>query len=356
MSDNSQTPDSPKPRGNISAGLSLLLSVAALCVSGWLWYALYYKNTDLYRDSIPDSVKELRSELTRLKQQAEAADKEIGALNESHKALAEVTRKALIQAGRDRSKWVLAEVEQLLIIANQRMQLSRDLETALLALEAADNRLRGLADPSLLPIRKQLAGEISTLKSMERTDISGLALRLSSLIDSVEQLPLSLEVSYIKPADQKAPDDKSAAKTGAAKGTPATDAPAAVGAKPVTKEKVNPIVEFWRDLTDFFRIRNDYESYKPLLPPEQQYFLRENLRLLLLGAQQALLRNEQHTYQGNLRSARHWVGEYFDTHSQAIRHLDSELDALLQTRLILKTPDISGSLKSLRKLNEGSQS
>jgi uroporphyrin-3 C-methyltransferase len=42
--------------------------------------------------------------------------------------------------GRSQQGWSLAEVEYLLRIANQRLQLQRDLKTAQLALQAADTR------------------------------------------------------------------------------------------------------------------------------------------------------------------------------------------------------------------------
>ena len=66
------------------------------------------------------------------------------------------------------------------------------------------------------------------------------------------------------------------------------------------------------------RLRTDVEVQKPLLPPEQRYFLRENLRLMLYGAQNALLQGSVTTYQQNVKSAARWVREYFDTTTQVV--------------------------------------
>lgn len=331
--DNSKEQSSPRTRHSATSGFALLISIAALGVSGYLWYAMTVRHAELFQQPIPEEVRNLRAELTQLKLNSDAANKELGALAERQKVLAEATRKSYDALSRDRSKWALSEIEQLLIIANQRLQLAQDFETAVIALKAADSRLRALADPTLTPVRKRLATEINQVESFERADISGIAIRLASLVDSVEKLPLSLEFSL-------AP-----ARSG--------DAKPRVAEKPANGQP-GFFAELWQDILGLVRIRSNTDSYKPLLAPEQQYFLRENLRLLLLGAQQALLRNEMQTFTHNLRTAQRWVNRYFDTHSQAIRHLNSELEALLKTPPASRSPDISKSLAMLRKISQES--
>lgn len=352
-------------QGLLSSVLALLLSLAAVSLSAYLWYTLAYQNADLYSQSIPQRVQALRKELNQLKTASDKTSKSVEELRSGQKVLTEATRKAYTDFNKDRNKWAISEIEQLLIIANQRMQLAHDFETAAIALQAADSRLQALADPSLMPVRKRLASEINRIKSIERSDLSGLALRLGSLIDDVEKLPLSLEVTYNNnassgdknnPGEKNKPElvkkikNKTNTNAAVAKPGPKTGPP---------KESKAPsrpgfFAELWQDILGLVRIRDNAVSYKPLLLPEQQYFLRENLRLLLLGAQQALLRDEKDIYVHNLKSAKRWVNKYFDTHTQAIRHLNSELDALTSTKLIQKSPDISGSLALLRKLSQGS--
>ncbi len=330
-------------RNSFGSVLALLLSLAAVSLSAYVWYTLAYQHADLYSQSIPDRIQELRTELGQLKVRNEEAAKSISELRETQKVLADATRKTYSELGKTRNKWAISEIEQLLIIANQRIQLAHDFETAAIALQAADSRLQALADPTLTPVRKQLAKEINRVKSIDRTDLSGLALRLASLIDSVEELPLSLNVVFEK--QKKKTNNKSLNKSLAAKNSAGNSA-----APPSTP---GFFAELWEDIKGLVNYRDNSGSYKPLLPPQQQYFLRENLRLLLLGAQQALLRNESDIYIHNLKSAKRWVNQYFDSHTQAIRHLNTELDALANTKLILKSPDISGSLKLLRKITNG---
>jgi uroporphyrin-3 C-methyltransferase len=319
---------------SISGVLALLVSLASLSVTAYLWYQLNVRNAGLLTQSIPEQVQSIRSQLNALAEADKQDRQSIDELGKNQKVIEEATRKAYADISRKRSGWAISEVEQLLIIANQRLQLAQDYETSITALQAADNRLRALADPALMPVRKLLASEINNLQSSERTDISGLSLRLAGLVDSVETLPVSLEYTY-EPAT---PADKPATEAGSQEKKP--------------DKKSGFWSELWHDITSLVQTKHNVESYKPLLMPKQQYFLRENLKLLLLGAQQALLRNDSDVYLHNLKQAKQWVNEYFDSNTQAIRHLKSELDALSSTKLVRKTPDISGSLTLLRKLTQ----
>jgi uncharacterized protein HemX len=327
-------------RISISGVLALLISLASLSATAYLWYQLTIRNAGLLSQSIPGQVQSIRNQVNALSESDKQDKQSIEELAKTQKILEEATRKAYADISRKRSGWAISEVEQLLIIANQRLQLAQDYETSVIALQAADHRLHALADPSLTPVRKLLATEINQLQSSDRTDISGLSLRLSGLIDSVESLPVSLQFTY-QPTDSTGPNE-------------AADAEKNTKAK---KKNSGFWSEFWHDITSLVQTKHNVESYKPLLMPRQQYFLRENLRLLLLGAQQALLRNDNDVYLHNLKSAKQWVNQYFDTNTQAIRHLNSELDALSSTKLIRKVPDISASLVLLRKLTRenGSQ-
>ena len=327
----SKKEDKPKRQTRSFGGtLTFLVSLAALSISAYIGY-------DLFTSDLPQTARQLTSTVDRLKQRNASNRHEIDQLKEKQKILTEAIRKSSQHLSQSRVDWVMAESEQLMIIANQRLQLANDIDTATTALEIADQRLRDLADPDLTPVRKILAKEIQTLKSTERVDIAGIALRLSALADAIGSLPLSLEFQQLA-KQQKL---KQSAKKSNQEKTRDT----------IPNKPKGFFRELWGDIMSVISIRTNVESYKPLLPPEQQYFLRENLRLLILGAQQAALRADHNTYRNNLKSARHWAQEYFDTRSQSLSHLIKEMDALGKARLATAQPNISASLKELRKVS-----
>ncbi len=326
-----------RPRGSFAGKLSLLISLLALGASAFLGYELLYRQPELLTSNLPAAARKLQSEVTKLKERAGSNRYDIGRLKEDQKVLTEAMRQTSQHLGKSRVNWVMAETEQLMIIANQRLQLAGDLDTATVALEIADQRLRDLADPDLTPVRKILAKEIQALKSAERADVTGIALRLNTLADSVSDLPLSLEFQQVAKPEVK-PEDKKAKAAEKARGT-------------TRNEKPGFFAELWSDIMSVISIRTNVETYKPLLPPQQQYFLRENLRLMILGAQQAALRADHKTYTGNLNSAKKWATEYFDTRSQSLAQLIKELDTLRSAKLASTQPKISASLKALREVS-----
>jgi len=334
----SKKKDKPKrPSRGIGGTLSFLMSLAALSISATIGYELLYKQPELLSGELPQTTRRLTSTIDKLKVRGAEDRQQIDHLKENQKILTEAIRKASQHLSKSRVNWVMAESEQLMIIANQRLQLAGDIDTAATALEIADQRLRDLADPDLTPVRKILVKEIQTLKSAERADIAGIALRLSALADSVESLPLSLEFQQLTKL-QKQKQVEKLTKQEKAQGT-------------VRNQPKGFFSELWEDIMSVISIRTNVESYKPLLPPEQQYFLRENLRLLILGAQQAALRADHNTYRSNLKSARRWAREYFDTRSQPLSHMIKELDTLGKATLATAKPNISGSLKEIRKVS-----
>ena len=50
-----------------------------------------------------------------------------------------------------------------------------------------------------------------------------------------------------------------------------------------------------------------------MLLPQQQFFLRENLKLRLLSARFALLFHDQANFRADLTAADAWLTKYFDT-------------------------------------------
>lgn len=310
---------------SLSGGLALILSLTALVLSGYLWYMLSERQGLLGAD-VTGQLAQLDRKASALEEDRAALDQRVGALQETQDTLKAGFNKLAADVGRARREWVLAETEHLLLIANHRLQLGRDVDLALAALRAADRQLKDLAQPNLLPVRRVLAREIGALEAVEKADIAGLALRLGDLADKVDRLPLVAQTQFQKTATDEAP------------------------AAPPARRWDDFLREMWQDAKSLVRIRDDVEVHRPLLPPEQHYFLRENLRLMLLGAQLALLERQDAIYQQNLRAASAWLKDYFDADTQVVANARQELEKMAAARVDVQLPDISASLAELRKV------
>jgi len=322
---NARKPAGAPRGGRLSSGLAVILSSIALIGTGYLWYTLIYQRQDVLKMDIPGAVTALDQRTQELQQGLTDAEDQLSTLTDIQDTLKTAVEKVQNELGRHRAEWVITEAEQLMLIANRRLQLARDVSSALAALRAADRSLELLASPNLLPVRRALAREITALESMEKTDIAGLSLKLGSLAETVDRFPLAqqLRAPMVAHAD---------------------DAPRADAAQDKWSARA-----MWRDLLSLVRIRRQDATDKPLLPPEQQYFVRENLRLVLYGAQRALLQGYVATYQQNLKTASQWLNDYFDTNAQTVAAARTELDRLRGTAVMAELPDIDGSLTALRR-------
>jgi uroporphyrin-3 C-methyltransferase len=105
-----------------------------------------------------------------------------------------------------------------------------------------------------------------------------------------------------------------------------------------------------QDLSGLVKIRRIDQPAIPLLPPDQQVYLRENTRALLMTAQLALLRHDGAAYSKSLQQAKQWITRYFNTESHNTQWVVSELEKLATVNLEPQLPDINGSLSQLEAI------
>ena len=239
----------------------------------------------------------------------------------------QVALEALYQElARNRDEWQLAEIEQVLAIAQQQLQLSGNVRAALLALQLAESRLSRADRPQFLPVRRALARDIERLKSLPVLDVPGLSLTIDRVVASVDALPLAFEERMERPA--------------AAKGTKA--------APPEEGFFARLGGEVWKELRQLIVVRKVESPEPPLLPPQQAWFLRENLKLRLLNARLALLTRDEAGYREDLRVAQGWIQRYFDARAKASQSVLAQLKQLSSASISFEPPSITDSLEAVR--------
>jgi uroporphyrin-3 C-methyltransferase len=102
-------------------------------------------------------------------------------------------------------------------------------------------------------------------------------------------------------------------------------------------------------VSGLFRLREHAQAVQPMLPPDSEYFLRENLRLQLVAARLALLRGDRGQYRAALHTALAWLGDYFDASDAGVGRLKERLEQLAAVDIDPPLPDVSGSLRVLRQ-------
>lgn len=275
-----------------------------------------------------DGVKQaLREDRSETDSRIAAVDARISRLDDDQQSVGHRLNVLASLMGRSERGWTLAEVEYLLRIANQRLQLQRDVETASEALKSADDRLRDLADPHYLNVREQIASELSAVSAVPVVDVEGLSARLGSALESVDELPVA-GTRYKPQVDGGAEEFQA-------------DKPAK------NLDELATLV--WEALSELFRLREHDKPVGPMLPPDREYFLRENLRLQLAAARLALLRNDREQYRAALETSADWLAAYFDNEDKGVASLRAGLDSMAAVDITPAVPDVSGSLRLLRQ-------
>ena len=221
----------------------------------------------------------------------------------------------------NRDQTAIADIEQMLMIANQQLQLSANVKAALIALQQADNRLQRLDRASMNELRKSLGRDIDRLRALPNVDIPGISLRLDSIVASLDNLPLAQDVRM---------PEKLAA--------------------PKLSNEGNSWRNFWReiwaDLQSLVRIKNMQKEELPLLSPTQAFFLRENLKLRLLSSRLALLSRDEASFKHDIRTSQDWLKTYFDIQSEGGAQAMKSLQTLAASTISIELPDISASLEA----------
>ena len=227
-----------------------------------------------------------------------------------------------------RDERLLAEVEQAVVIAVQQLQFAGNVEAALIALQGAEARLARSVQPRFQPARKLLARDIERLKGTPGANITGLSLRIESVVAVVDTLPLAYEQRPKADTAKSAPDP----------GLASAGYWRELGA------------DVWRELRQLIRIERIDQGDPALLSPNQGFFLRENLKLRLLHARLALLQRDGATFREEIRQAREQLDRYFDGRAKPVQAAQSTLKALATTDVTFGLPGLAETLTALRNL------
>ncbi|MCH4564667.1 uroporphyrinogen-III C-methyltransferase [Halomonas sp. EGI 63088] len=335
----SATGGSGNGKGSGKAGLLALVLVIVLAVGvallGWLgWQQLDAQRQRLAelesQSASQTALAELESRLDAGESERDAAlESAIGELqsefagyrSEVDDTLDRVLAELASEQETDERDWLHAEAAYLLRLANQRLQLERDVQGAAALLRTADDRLREADNPALVPVRREIAAELAALDAVPRVDRTGLWLALNAQQTQIARQPLGQDIE-----EQVA-------------GSSLEQAPSGGWQQQLSR--------FGQELKDLVTVRHHDEALEALITPEQESYLRQSVRLVLEQAQLALLKEEQALYEASLDKALTLINGYYDTDANGVRSVVTRLEALKGEAIRPELPDISGSQQAL---------
>ncbi|MGP2684433.1 uroporphyrinogen-III C-methyltransferase [Serratia marcescens] len=280
-------------------------------------------------EGVKQSQQQERNALEGLLQQQgktlDAADREQANLA---RQLSELQEKVATISGSDAKTWLLAQADFLVKMAGRKLWSDQDVTSAAALLKSADASLADMNDPSLLDVRRAITEDIGTLSTLTQVDYDGIILKVNQLSNQVDNLRLADNDTDEAPMDQNS-----------------SELSGSIG------EWRQNLAKSWRNfMADFITIRRRDTSAEPLLAPNQDIYLRENIRSRLLVAAQAIPRHQNETYKQSLETVSTWVRAYFDTTDPATKAFLEELDNLSQQSISMDVPDQLKSQPLLEKV------
>lgn len=310
--------------------VAMLVAVLALAAATWSWSDSRERIRDL-KTELARRLAESAKDVTETRLLARNADdsmrqaSEKVARIESHIVSSQQQQLALETLYKDlaqgRDQWTLAEIEQVLLTAAQQLQLAGNVKAAIIGLESADTRLQRLDKPQFTSLRRAIAADLAKLRAVPSLDEVGASARIEALVARHASWPLA-------------------------------SAQSSEAVAPPRAQNRNIGQEIWTELKHLVQLRRVDGNEAVLLPPDQAYFLRENLRLRLLSARLALMARDQAAYKADLRAASEMLKRYFNTRDAGVVSALKEIHRLSSLDIVTQLPDIDASFAALDAYKE----
>ena len=269
---------------------------------------------------LEQGLKTAQDKVEQLEQLVESKTGEIVALQSQVKQVSQLV------GAQQPSDWLFSEADFLLNNALRKLVLDNDVDTAISLLKLADETLVKVNNSQANAIRTAINQDLKQLLSLSSVDQNAVMQKLSQLANTVDELQ-ALNVNF----------DEAPEKSG----------------------KLSDDIADWQQnveksatsfLNHFIRISPKQSAdKKELLAPNQDIYLRENIRLRLQLAIMAVPRQQDELYKQSLDAVASWVRSYFDMSAEVTQNFLKSVDELADSSIYVDVPEQLQSLTLLDK-------
>lgn len=208
-----------------------------------------------------------------------------------------------VAKSRDQAR--LAEIGQLIALAQQQAQLVGNVQPLISTLQTAAARLANAPNPQAQILRRAVLADLTRLRSAVTPDIDVAARKLDDLAALVDELRL-LSSAKPLPHGQEEPRAHKPLHSPASAASAAAQGP-----------RWAPWLGDWfermrQTVVQLFGVTRVGSRDALLASPEQGVFLRENLKLRILNARLDLLSRNARAYQADMQGIVQTLNTYFD--------------------------------------------
>jgi len=338
-----------KKSSNKKAVVALVIASLSIIVSGghYIWQqqqtdAKFLTLSQQNQQAIQQSQAQLKNNLTaefsqQLQQQSQATSQSQQSAKQAYidntaqieQLTAQVSQLTQQVSQRQPSDWLIHEAEYLVRVAARTMWLERDTKAAIGLLRDADNRLKELNQPKFLPVRALINEDIESLALMPTLQNQDAILTLMALNKQVPNLTLA-GVNLAEALD-KTKDDFTLSDD-------------------LNDWQENLAKTWHKFLNDFITVRRRTGMVEPLMAPDQQQHLKQNLSLKVQLVQWAASEQKEDVYQQTLLDIQQWLNEFFDMSLPVNKNFYQSIEQLKQQTIHYDYPSDLRSLAAIKRL------
>ncbi|MGF1752984.1 uroporphyrinogen-III C-methyltransferase [Vibrio makurazakiensis] len=322
-------------QGKRGVKLGAIAIAISIIFSGGIAFQMQQKNAE-YATQIASLQAQLQStqsavnnDLQAVKQQtiqevSQAVEKTQVIQSQQQKSIQSLQLAVADVKGRRPNDWLLAEADYLVKLAGRKLFLEHDAVSATKLMESADQRIAALNDPSLVTLRQSMANDITKLRTIPLIDQDGLVLRLTSLQQQVDSLPLANAILPEATVEEKK-----------------------VVSQDINDWQNNLMTSLKGFSENFITFRSRDGEVVPLLSPEQHFYLRENIKGKLETAIRAVYKEQGDIYSAALKTANEWSTSYLNQDNNSVIEFEKAIKQLSEQNITVNYPAKLESQNSL---------
>ena len=226
------------------------------------------------------------------------------------------------------SDWLLHEAEYLIRVASRSLWLEKDTTAAIGLLHDAERRIQELNDPQFLSLRQTIQQDIASLQLLPKLKTDEVMLKLMGLEHQIKNLPLA---TIGMP-------EKTAISTNSSISDNASD----------WREN---LVKVWdKFINDYITVRRRTGNVEPLMSPQFEQNLRENLSLKLQTAIWSARKSNNDIYTMSLNDIQIWLITYFNMSNAVNQNFNQSIEQLKTATISFDYPNDLESLAIIREV------
>lgn len=221
---------------------------------------------------------------------------------------------------------LLANVNQLIQLAQYNLVYFHDTNNSVSALTLADQQLSTIISPDirLERLHQLLTQYLTNLKDLPPIDLTTILAQLQSLKLQITQLPLLPTLN-----------------------SPKLTNPEVVNSNSSENKWLGTLKNSFDHFRQLIIIRRLNKPIEPLLPETEQQYLQHNLLLLLQQAQWALIHHESTIYQSSLQEIQENLRDHFATNSPSTQTVLQSINQLKKVNLQTPALDLNPLLEAI---------